>query len=88
MAELGRWCHLPVTQYVFLPCSFAHVLFWLATTFGVLYYQAWVVPDDGSGGSLDRAMQAVGFQHRAWAVPSSLWYKAASAQSCFACLSS
>lgn len=32
----GEWvvvCHLAVTQYIFLSCSFAHALFWLGTHF-------------------------------------------------------
>lgn len=46
--------------------------------FGVSYYQVRVVPDDGSGASSDRAAEAVGFQHKAWAVLSVLQYKAVS----------
>lgn len=60
---MGGWGSpkLSVTQYIFLSSSFAPVLSWLGAKFGVLYYRVRVVPDGGSGGSLDRATQAVGF---------------------------
>lgn len=59
--EWGVVCHLPVTQYLFLPCSFAHALFWLGA-----HVQCVALPGKGCTRwwqwRLISVTQALGFQ--------------------------